>query len=217
MRHRRSRQKPLSDSLPDDPSFRSNSHVFSGEEIDYRELFLRANHLLNRIQTSRSSTIKSVIQEIACLLSDQARIIWMPLRPEPGAYFLPIEFNGYGYGYLVLTDSLVLDMGVAVALARYCGLILYTLEVTTYFQSHYPLTPYRLTRNLKKREREVLAFMCQNYTPEAIAEKLHLSLRTVHKYRESIYNALGVHSLHEVFLRLLYYDSIHPSRIWTRK
>src|SRR5579883_2206764 len=111
MRHRRSRQKPLSDSLPDDPSFRSNSHVFSGEEIDYRELFLRANHLLNRIQTSRSSTIKSVIQEIACLLSDQARIIWMPLRPEPGAYFLPIEFNGYGYGYLVLTDSLVLDMG----------------------------------------------------------------------------------------------------------
>lgn len=200
MEHRRSRRKPLSNSSTDDPSFRSSSHVFSGEEVDYRELFLRINHLFNRIQTSQLSTITSVSPEIVCLLSDQARIIWRPIRPEPGAYLLPIEFNGYCYGYLVATDPLVLDMQVAVALARYCGLALYTLEVTTYLQRLYPLTSYRLTRSLKKREREVLAFMCQGYTPEAIAEKLHLSPRTVHKYRENIYNALGVHSQHEAML-----------------
>lgn len=58
-------------------------------------------------------------------------------------------------------------------------------------------------RGLTRRETEVLALAAEGLTSDAIAERLVLSARTVHKHLEHAYAKLGVHNRTEAARRLL--------------
>lgn len=52
--------------------------------------------------------------------------------------------------------------------------------------------------DLSEREREVLLFVAQGHTNQAIADKLFLSVKTVESYRSRLMSKLGLHSRAEL-------------------
>jgi non-specific serine/threonine protein kinase len=57
-----------------------------------------------------------------------------------------------------------------------------------------PPTPYLISFRLSKREREVLALLCQRCTDQEIADALFISYRTATTHVTSIFNKLGVNA-----------------------
>jgi DNA-binding CsgD family transcriptional regulator len=51
--------------------------------------------------------------------------------------------------------------------------------------------------SLSARERDVLALLAQRYTAPEMADQLYLSVRTVERHVENLYNKLGVNSRRE--------------------
>jgi DNA-binding NarL/FixJ family response regulator len=60
-----------------------------------------------------------------------------------------------------------------------------------------PLSP-EIKRELTTREREVAQLLLYRLKNKEIAQKLHLSIRTVRTHRQNIYQKLGVGSLDEL-------------------
>ncbi|WP_084213563.1 LuxR family transcriptional regulator [Thermicanus aegyptius] len=56
----------------------------------------------------------------------------------------------------------------------------------------------RLLKVLTKREQEILPFLLQRWTSQEIAEELHLSVSTIRKHRQNIYQKTRVRSIQEL-------------------
>ncbi len=119
---------------------------------------------------------------------------------------LPVQFGNLVYGTLCVTsdpahqEQLSIPMPVAQLLAQACSWLLYTLEQSAFLQGQCEQLDYQINGPLTKREREVLALMCQGYNQETIANTLCIATATVGKHRQHIYEQLGVHCERDALL-----------------
>ena len=122
------------------------------------------------------------------------------LYGSPVSFSLPVQFNHLVYGYLaVACDPLqpeqpAISAPIAQLLGRVCAYLLYTLEQSAFVQGQCRQLNYQVNGPLTKREREVLALMCNGHDQQSIAALLCISPATVGKHRQHIYSQLGVHS-----------------------
>lgn len=56
----------------------------------------------------------------------------------------------------------------------------------------------RVLRSFTRREMEILPFLLKRWTNQEIARELHLSLSTVRKHRQNIFQKVDVHSIQEL-------------------
>jgi DNA-binding CsgD family transcriptional regulator len=119
---------------------------------------------------------------------------------------LPVQFGNLVYGTLCVTsdpthqEQLSIPLPVAQLLAQACSWLLYTLEQSAFLQGQCEQLDYQINGPLTKREREVLALMCQGYNQETIANMLCIAIATVGKHRQHIYEQLGVHCERDALL-----------------
>jgi len=124
----------------------------------------------------------------------------------PWAFLAPVVYFGWGQ----LTETLFTNLGFLALSA----LLLYR-SVSLARADHRQLTNLRLlamdtdviTRNcqlnmLSKRETEIAILLCHRLTRREIADKLHISDRTVEKHTERIFLKLGVNSRPDLLVRL---------------
>jgi DNA-binding CsgD family transcriptional regulator len=118
----------------------------------------------------------------------------------------PVQFGNLVYGTLCVTaDPLCAEtpsiaLPVVHLLTQVCGWLLYTIEQSSFLQGQCQRLDYQINGVLTRREREVLALMCQGSNQEEIAELLCISPATVSKHRQHIYEQLGVHCERDALL-----------------
>lgn len=119
---------------------------------------------------------------------------------------LPVQFGYQVYGVLCVAsdplhlEELALSLPVAQLLAQTCSWLLYTMEQSAFIRGQCQQLDFQVHGPLTRREREVLALMCQGYSQEAIADILSIAPATVGKHRQHIYEQLGVHCERDALL-----------------
>jgi DNA-binding CsgD family transcriptional regulator len=168
-------------------------------------LFLVGETLLGEMH----SNFDQLSQEIALLTHGQAQLVLQQetskQSPLATPHSLPVKFGGRLYGELCIAPdpanylSPAIPWTIVSLLARFCGGLLYTIELTAFMpelrQSY--VQAYKARTSLSERERDTLVLMCQGYTSVEIATMLHVVPATVRKFRERIYSRLEVHSERE--------------------
>jgi DNA-binding CsgD family transcriptional regulator len=148
-----------------------------------------------------------ITDERACLEICTAHMLRrLTARLPEGARLVPVEFNGWVYGAVVVRpDPVDKDMpGLpepqAHELASACGAILYLLELTALVQVLSQHLPTELPERLTPRQHEILDLILQGVSDEEIVEALRIAPETLKKHRHQIYARLGVHRSHDVLL-----------------
>jgi DNA-binding CsgD family transcriptional regulator len=140
------------------------------------------------------------------LLHHQSSLEKPPISSLPTAVSFPVQFRDMTYGTLHIASNPAqpanpaLPLPVAHLLCQACGLLLYTFELSAFFQGRTQQLSQQANKALTKREREVLILMCRGYDQEAIARTLSITSATVGKHRQNIYERLGVHSEYDALL-----------------
>lgn len=188
---------------------RLNSQVTEGSEtiplsekiqgFDYIAYLLRLGQLLCTLTEKHTEFL---CQEIQTLTQQRASLHLQEQAPVPAGTFslLPLQFQGFRYGYLAIaTDEAdpkrpALPLFAAQMMAEGVSYILHLLEQHLFLQSLGPKWQAWETVKLTAREQEVLILICQGYSSEKMAQLLHISLGTLHTHRQHIYEQLGVHT-----------------------
>jgi DNA-binding CsgD family transcriptional regulator len=150
--------------------------------------------------------VKTITQERAQLRLGRQRTLKQSTLPSATFVTLPVQFGSIVYGSLcvtfdpVQTEQSSIPLPVAHLLAQACSWLLYMIEQSSFLQGQCQQLDYQIHGPLTRREREVLALMCQGYNQSAIAELLFISPATVGKHRQHIYEQLGVHSERDAVL-----------------
>lgn len=150
---------------------------------------------------------EKLCQEIKCLTQEQAQLhlhcpehIETTAVPARAQIAIPVQFGKRLYGTLSIMDNasehgaLALPFPFVRLLAQLCGWLLYTLEQAAFIRGRCRRLTYQINGPLTKREHEVLAFICQGYDVQMIADELCISPTTVGKHKQHIYEQLGVHN-----------------------
>jgi DNA-binding NarL/FixJ family response regulator len=85
-------------------------------------------------------------------------------------------------------------------IAQICSWLLYTLEQSIFLHNQSHDLDTKIPSPLTKREQEVLSLMCKGYSKEAISSTLSITVATVGKHRQHIYEQLGVHNERDALL-----------------
>ena len=173
-------------------------------------------HILNLGQTLCEQTkgcIARLCHEVKYITDGRAQLCFgrkrVLKRNQPSAtttVTLPVQFGNLVYGTLCVAsdpihhEQLSIPLPVAQLLAQACSWLLYTLEQSAFLQGQCEQLDYQINGPLTKREREVLALMCQGYNQETIASTLCIAIATVGKHRQHIYEQLGVHCERDALL-----------------
>ncbi len=185
-----------------------NLHIVEDMQIIAHLLSL-GQTLCGQMQTGIKTLcdeVKFITKERAQLCLGQQRSLKKGNFPSSTLITLPVQFSNIVYGTLYITFDPVhteqpsISLPVAQLLAQACSWCLYTLEQSSFLQGQCQQIDYQIHGPLTKREREVLALMCQGYNKETIANLLCISPVTVGKHRQHIYEQLGVHSEHDAIL-----------------
>src|SRR6266852_5379807 len=194
---------------PATPSFQVQTP--SADAIDYEKLVLRLCDLNEELLGQTTGVIERIEQEITHFTRGYLTIRWHqpgdapprfgPLLAVPSA---PMLYGGHYYGELVTAVDPaqpampLVPLAKAQAVANICGWLIYSVEVAAFLGNQHVAS--REFAPLRPREREVLALMSRQYNEQAIADALHISLKTVQKHQENIYKRLGVHAAHHAIL-----------------
>lgn len=150
--------------------------------------------------------VKLITRERAQLYLGQKRSAKGAKSPPGTLMTLPVQFGQQRYGTLYVAsdplhnEQLALPLPVAQLLAQVCSWLLYTLEQSAFLQGQCQQLDYQMHGPLTRREREVLALMCQGHSQESIADMLCIAPATVGKHRQHIYEQLGVHCERDALL-----------------
>lgn len=172
--------------------------------------------------------VKLILQKRGELLLGRPDMIGRVDLPYPVSLTFPVQFNKRTYGVLYIAcDPLdasqpALALAVALLLAQVCSWLLYTLEQSLFLKKQCQYQGYRLPVSFTKRERAILTLMSQGYDQQTIADMLHVTLATVNKHRQHIYDRLGVHKESDAILAAYHlgFFSLLPeekSQVLTRK
>lgn len=167
-------------------------------------------------------------QEMALVTHGQAQLVLEEENAEQPPHAtppcIPVRFNGRFYGMLCIAldpadhFSPAIPWTMASFLARFCGWLLYALELAAVLpELRQPsTTAYQAPTSLSKSEATVLALMCQAAITEEIATRLDITPATVRKHREHLYAQFSTHSVGETifaaFATGLFYplDDVRP-------
>ena len=186
-------------------AFKINDTTGSSLE-DFNQLFV---DLLNFGQTLCKHTHRvgqQLCQEVMRTTEGKARLLLPcqdsstgPLVPFPVSVSFPVRFRNRFYGTLEIAPdsthdaSPALPLPEAQLLARTCGLLLYTLELSAFIEGQCQRLDCQDPEQLTRREGEVLELICRGYDQQTIATQLHIAPATVETHRKRICEKLGVH------------------------
>jgi len=188
----------------------------SGAEASIVEDMQLVTHLLDLGQMLCEQVqggVARLCQEVKLITRERAQLYLgqklsaKGAKSPPGTLMtLPVQFGHQRYGTLYVAsdplhnEQLALPLPVAQLLAQACSWLLYTLEQSAFLQGQCQQLDYQMHGPLTRREREVLALMCQGHSQEAIAAILCIAPATVGKHRQHIFEQLGVHREHDALL-----------------
>jgi DNA-binding CsgD family transcriptional regulator len=155
---------------------------------------------------------------VAVLTSNRAELIIRHneskaafLVSDTPAIQLPVLFGCHMYGELRIVslrndlECPEVPLPVAHLLAETCGWIIHTLELSTLMRAQARHVHMHAPERLTDREQAVVRLMGEGFDEREIAQSLTISLATVEKHQQHIYQKLYAHSRHEALL--VAYDS----------
>jgi DNA-binding CsgD family transcriptional regulator len=192
----------------------SHRDVDTANPQDYIHMFL---YLLNVGQSLCGQTrgvVERLCQEVALATQQRARLLLrhqrLPNIADSSSSTMevnfPVQFQGRTYGTVFIAADMTdptrpaLPLPVGHLLAQVCSWMLYTLEVMALLDGEPRTAESSIDKTLTKREREVLALICRGYDQKAIAKKLGVTVATVSKHLQNIYEQLGVHNTRDALL-----------------
>jgi DNA-binding CsgD family transcriptional regulator len=178
--------------------------------IDVAPLFAVAEILVGHT----CGVAERLCAEVARITDQRATLHVHPRQPvlrsgtrlAEGARQLPVEFNGWGYGSLLVDPdpsdpaAPALPDAVSRGLACTCGAILYLLDQAALVEVLSQHLPTQLPEHLTPRQREILLLMLQGLSDDEIVAALHITPETLKKHRHQLYGRLGVHRAQDVLL-----------------
>ncbi len=139
-----------------------------------------------------------------------AGILILTMHGDDDYFFRALEAGAGGY---VLKESAPADLAAALREVAAGRVFLHPTLVARLVAAFLRLTGRGEEGNqlakLTEREKEVMALVAQGYTSEAIAERLHRSVHTVHSHRAHIIEKLGLQSRAEL-MRYAVLLGLHP-------
>lgn len=137
------------------------------------------------------AVIKALSQELP-----QTRVLVLTMHDDPAYFRTAMAAGAYGYVVKKAADSELLDAIRYVARGR----VYSNAELLGAAQTARPSAPSRKSplESLSEREREVLVFVAQGHTNQAIADRLQLSVKTIESYRARLMTKLGLQNRAEL-------------------
>lgn len=134
-----------------------------------------------------------VIEQLRQELPD-LRVLVLTMHDEPAQYRLAVAAGAAGYVVKAAADTELLAAIRTVAAGRSyaCVSLNSPRDAETL-----PQSPQSLN-DLSCREREVLQYVAQGHTSQAIADRLYLSVKTIESYRARVMAKLGLHNRAEL-------------------
>lgn len=172
-----------------------------GEASDHRQALQQALALKpDVLSLDMSMPAGNGIQLIQTLAREcpQVRVLVLTMHDEPAYFRMALASGAVGYVCKKAADSELLTAIRHVAK----GQVYTQLELSTDISSQMPLVGAGSARSpleqLSEREQEVLQFLAQGFTNQAIADRLLLSVKTVESYRARLMMKLQMHSRAEL-------------------
>ena len=169
--------------------------------LDLSHLVRLADRLLGQPRGAAAQVARLVAE----MTQERARLVLHPEShmshgPDTGACaVLPVRFGGRVYGAIYVLPATqapavpAMSLDLARQLAQTCGLVIHLLEHEAFLDGlmrHLSAEPIAA---LTHREQEVLAAMADGQNDHDIAERLAITLATVNKHQQHIYEKLRVH------------------------
>jgi len=172
-----------------------------GEAGDHRQALDLARQLLPDVLTlDMSMPAGNGIQVIQTLARDcpSVRVLVLTMHDDPAYFRMALASGAVGYVCKKAADTELLTAIRQVAKGK-----IYTqLELSAESNSPPAFVMSNSTRSpleqLSEREQEVLHFLAQGFTNQAIADRLVLSVKTVESYRARLLTKLGMRSRAEL-------------------
>lgn len=168
-----------------------------GEAGDHRDAVRQARELQPDVVTldltmpggTSAETIKTLVGQ-----NRDLRVVVLTMHDDPSYFRVAMAAGALGYVVKKAADTELIDAIRTVASGRaYAHAELVAIrQPVTLAPGATPLD------SLSEREREVLAFVAQGHTNQAIADRLGLSVKTVESYRARSMAKLGLHSRAEL-------------------
>lgn len=172
-----------------------------GEAGDHRQALEMARKLQPNVLTLDMSMPAGngiqVIQSLARELPN-IRVLVLTMHDDPAYFRMALASGAVGYVCKKAADSELLTAIRSVAQGK-----VYTqLELSADNSDPFVAVPAGSARSpleqLSDREQEVLLFLAQGFTNQAIADRLHLSVKTVESYRARLLTKLRMKSRAEL-------------------
>jgi len=180
--------------------------------IDHLQLVAQVMSMAQKLceQELEEGVVVRLCQEVARLTNHKAQLLLHHKKVKQlsssFAVNLPVAFRGKEYGVLSLAGSMGylaspdFPLMIAALIANVCGWTLYTLEQATFIEGRSSQCQVPINIHLTSREKEVLLLIGHGYDNEKIAELLSITMTTVVKHRQNIYEQLGVHNKQDALL-----------------
>ena len=172
-----------------------------GEAGDHRQALQLARTLLPNVLTlDMSMPAGNGIQVIQTLSREcpEIRVLVLTMHDDPAYFRMALASGAVGYVCKKAADSELLT-----AIRRVAQGNIYTqLELSA--DNSTPMAPAMTSsarsplEQLSEREQEVLQSLAQGFTNQAIADRLHLSVKTVESYRARLFTKLRMKSRAEL-------------------
>lgn len=171
-----------------------------GEAGDHRQALEMARKLQPNVLTlDMSMAAGNGIQVIQALARDlpSIRVLVLTMHDDPAYFRMALASGAVGYVCKKAADSELLTAIRSVAHGK-----VYTQLELSADSDQLPPTLSSSARSpleqLSEREQEVLQFLAQGFTNQAIADRLHLSVKTVESYRARLLTKLRMKSRAEL-------------------
>jgi DNA-binding NarL/FixJ family response regulator len=170
-----------------------------GEAADHQEVLSKSRELRPDVVTldlsmpsgTGAMVIKTLVQELPL-----TRVVVLTMHDDPAYFRTAMAAGALGYVVKKAADSELLDAIRCVARGRVFTQSELTSDIRVAQSKTQPAQS--LLNTLSDREREVLVFIAQGHTNQAIADRLQLSVKTVESYRARLMSKLGLRNRAEM-------------------
>ena len=134
-----------------------------------------------------------LVTERVCKLGNKTRVMVLSMYADETLVRQALQGGAHGY---LLKSSVAEELLLAVH-AVYAGEVYLCPPISRMMVSNYlsPQAGFAPLAELSPREREVWQLIAEGHTNPAIAQLLHLSVKTVEKHRASLMSKLNVHDV----------------------
>ncbi len=172
-----------------------------GEAGDHRQALQLARTLLPNVLTlDMSMPAGNGIQVIQTLSREcpEIRVLVLTMHDDPAYFRMALASGAVGYVCKKAADSELLTAIRRVAQGKIYTQLELSADSSTPFAPAMTSSAHSPLEQLSEREHEVLQSLAQGFTNQAIADRLHLSVKTVESYRARLLTKLRMKSRAEL-------------------